>query len=67
MADKKKTKSKSRKKKVATKPADHNAIAKAAYYKWLEAGKPASDGVEFWLAAESEHTRTTVDMVEITD
>ena len=29
-------------------------IAKLAYQKWEEAGRPLSDGVEFWLAAEKE-------------
>ena len=30
------------------------AIKKLAYSKWEEAGCPAGDGVEFWLAAEKE-------------
>jgi hypothetical protein len=29
-------------------------IRPLAYQKWEEAGCPASDGVEFWLAAEAE-------------
>jgi hypothetical protein len=29
-------------------------IRETAYYKWLAAGSPPSDGVEFWLAAETE-------------
>lgn len=28
-------------------------IREKAYYLWLNAGKPESDGVEFWLEAEN--------------
>ena len=31
-----------------------DAIRTLAYHKWEAAGMPASDGVEFWLAAEAE-------------
>ncbi|HEX3999054.1 MAG TPA: DUF2934 domain-containing protein [Pirellulales bacterium] len=34
-----------------------NEIRSIAYRKWQEAGCPASDGVEFWLAAETEILR----------
>jgi hypothetical protein len=36
------------------KPATDEAIRMCAYLKWLSAGTPAGDGVEFWLAAEKE-------------
>lgn len=26
----------------------------SAYYKWVKAGSPVSDGIEFWLEAENE-------------
>jgi hypothetical protein len=29
-------------------------IREAAYYKWEAAGCPCSDGIDFWLEAESE-------------
>lgn len=29
-------------------------IREKAYYLWLDAGKPQSDGLEFWLEAEAE-------------
>lgn len=29
-------------------------IRELAYHKWEEAGKPESDGIEFWLAAQEE-------------
>jgi hypothetical protein len=29
-------------------------IEELAYFKWEAAGRPLSDGVEFWLAAEAE-------------
>lgn len=32
-------------------------IRPLAYRKWQEAGCPACDGVEFWLAAETEIVR----------
>jgi hypothetical protein len=32
----------------------HESIEKLAYEKWQEAGCPESDGIEFWLAAETE-------------
>jgi hypothetical protein len=37
--------------------AAQEAIRLRAYQKWEAAGKPASDGVEFWLAAEKELLR----------
>jgi len=30
-------------------------IREIAYEKWVEAGKPFSNGVEFWLAAEKDY------------
>ncbi|MBS0266872.1 MAG: DUF2934 domain-containing protein [Planctomycetes bacterium] len=33
---------------------NEDAIRHRAYYKWEAAGKPAGDGVDFWLAAEQE-------------
>jgi hypothetical protein len=48
---------------VPTVPATHpaldparfeDAIRTRAYYLWEEAGRPAGDGVPFWLAAEHE-------------
>jgi hypothetical protein len=39
-------------------PADENSkdeqIRTAAYYKWLEAGKPDGRHLDFWCAAEQE-------------
>ena len=32
----------------------HDQIRELAYRKWETAGRPAGDGVEFWLAAERE-------------
>jgi hypothetical protein len=32
-------------------------IRPLAYWKWEQAGCPVSDGVEFWLAAETEILR----------
>lgn len=29
-------------------------VRELAYFKWQEAGCPACDGVQFWLAAEAE-------------
>jgi hypothetical protein len=34
-----------------------DAIRLRAYEKWEAAGKPAGDGVQFWLAAERELSR----------
>ena len=34
-------------------------IQQLAYGKWQQAGCPISDGVEFWLAAETEILRGT--------
>ncbi len=31
-----------------------DAIRLSAYYKWVAAGRPAGDGVGFWLEAEQE-------------
>jgi len=33
----------------------HEAIRHRAYLKWLVAGMPDGDGVNFWLEAEQEH------------
>jgi hypothetical protein len=33
---------------------DEETIRKSAYFRWAEAGGPASDGIEFWLKAERE-------------
>ena len=30
-------------------------LRKKAYFKWLDAGSPESDGVEFWLEAEKDY------------
>jgi len=35
-----------------------DAIRICAYQKWEAAGKPAGDGVQFWLAAEQELSRS---------
>ena len=35
-------------------PDEQERIRQAAYYKWEAAGCPCSDGVDFWLEAESE-------------
>ncbi len=32
-----------------------NRIRELAYYKWLEAGKPNGDGLNFWTQAEAEY------------
>lgn len=32
-------------------------VRQRAYYKWMAAGCPASDGKEFWLEAEAELLR----------
>lgn len=37
-----------------TKDQLRSAIEKLAYFKWLKAKCPPSDGVEFWLQAERE-------------
>jgi hypothetical protein len=34
--------------------ASEEAIRLAAYYKWESAGKPAGDGVQFWLEAKKD-------------
>ena len=39
-------------------PASDPAIWSRAYQKWEAAGKPAGDGVQFWLAAEQELSRS---------
>jgi hypothetical protein len=33
---------------------DCQSVQERAYFKWLDAGCPESDGVEFWVAAERE-------------
>lgn len=35
--------------------ADRGAIRRIAYFKWLDAGAPPGDGVEFWLDAEFDY------------
>jgi hypothetical protein len=40
---------------------DNAAIREAAYYKWLAAGEPESDGLEFWLQAEREWQQPTAE------
>ncbi len=42
-------------------------VAKLAYFKWLEAGSPSSDGKEFWYLAEQELTKAIVTIEEVTD
>jgi hypothetical protein len=34
---------------------DLGLIRERAYFKWLDAGAPCCDGVEYWLDAESEY------------
>jgi len=34
------------------------AVALAAYYKWLAAGRPLGRDLEFWVTAEQEVART---------
>lgn len=33
-----------------------NSIREAAYYKWLDAGKPTGQDLQFWLEAEQDLT-----------
>jgi hypothetical protein len=41
---------------ISAAPPDREQIVRLlAYYKWMDAGRPASDGVEFWLEAEREY------------
>lgn len=40
-----------------TAPVSEDEIRTLAYQKWQEAGSPAGDGAEFWLAAETEILR----------
>ena len=40
---------------------DDAAIREAAYYKWLAAGEPEGDGLEFWLQAEREWQQPTTE------
>jgi hypothetical protein len=42
---------------AAGETAPEDQVRPLAYRKWQEAGSPASDGVEFWLAAENEVRR----------
>lgn len=35
--------------------ADRGIIRRNAYFKWLDAGAPPGDGVEFWLDAEFDY------------
>lgn len=44
-------------------------IQELAYFKWVEAGCPQSDGVDFWLQAEQEVLSRTsdVELVEVFD
>ena len=39
-------------------PPAPEAIRRRAYEKWEKAGRPAGDGVAFWLAAERELAQT---------
>lgn len=39
---------------VETAPLTEEQIREKAYHLWEEAGRPESDGVEFWLRAEQE-------------
>lgn len=41
-------------------------IKNLAYQKWVEAGSPVSDGIEFWNAAEKELTTTRIRYVAVT-
>jgi hypothetical protein len=41
--------------------ADRGAIRRNAYFKWLDAGAPPGDGVDFWLEAEFEYLHDTDD------
>ncbi len=43
---------------VKRQPVSVDAIRVCAYKKWEAAGKPASDGVTFWLEAEQELSHT---------
>ena len=43
----------------------YTVIAERAYYKWLAAGSPQSNGEEFWLAAEQELTHANVQLEEV--
>ena len=38
----------------AAPPVTDETVRVAAYHKWEAAGRPISDGVEFWLRAERE-------------
>ena len=40
-------------------PVGCEKLREAAYYKWEAAGRPGSDGVEFWLQAEAESAADT--------
>jgi hypothetical protein len=35
--------------------ADVAAIRRNAYFRWLDAGAPPGDGIDFWLEAESDY------------
>ncbi|WP_010586324.1 DUF2934 domain-containing protein [Schlesneria paludicola] len=37
-----------------------NAVRELAYAKWEQAGRPAGDGVDYWLEAESEICQASV-------
>jgi hypothetical protein len=39
----------------ATEANTQEQIRVAAYYKWLQAGKPAGNDLDFWRDAEREH------------
>lgn len=41
-------------KQAAPAPVSTEAIRECAYQKWLDAGCPEGDGVNFWLQAEAE-------------
>jgi hypothetical protein len=60
------------KKRRSARPVDRSltpaSIAERAYAKWLERGCPAGDGLEDWLAAQSEleheHAKRTPRLVK---
>lgn len=53
--------------KSARQQAGHEAIATAAYYKWVDAGRPEGRDKDFWFQAEAEHTISEVRITEIED
>lgn len=43
----------------------HETIRESAYFKWMAAGCPCCDGVEFWLKAEAELTADPTSVHEV--